>query len=130
MAVMSFREANHVLWRGVRPAHDGTQIIEYKYANNNTQVLYTVPAGEVFYLCGFVIAAFTTAVEGYIGLAIYDAVPAQYRVLQYGIGGADTYREITKSYWPPLEIPATYSLRNVSGAATVHIYTNIHGWVE
>jgi len=75
MALMKFREPNQVRRVGVRPAHDGTQVLERGSADNATVVLYTVPAGKVFYLCHAWLNVQGVA-AGSVYLAIYDGVPA------------------------------------------------------
>lgn len=130
MAMMKFREPNHVLWRGVRPAHDGTQVLEDGEANNSTVILYTVGAGKTFYLCGYSLGIYATAALNSSALGVYNAVPALVTVLHRVRTAVDFPLHITKSYWPPIEIRATYSVRLWSAIVTLFVRGCIHGWVE
>lgn len=130
MAFMEFREPNQVKWVGVRPGHNGEQVLEYAIAQNSTPILYTVPAGKVFYLCGYSLNTWDTVGVATLRLVIYDDTPAAWKYLQYLISSANSGQSITKSYWPPLEIPSGYSVRLESAVATATVRGSIHGWVE
>lgn len=130
MAFMKFREPNHVLWRGVRPAHDGEQVYVDKAIVDGTAVLYTVAAGKIFYLCSWTASGYFVAPGGHGILSVYDAVPAEdFRItilrtaLTFG-------HQLSGNFWPPLEVPATYSIRIFASNANVTMYGSIHGWVE
>jgi len=130
MALMKFREPNQVRRVGVRPAHDGTQVLERGSADNATVVLYTVPAGKVFYLCHAWLNVQGVA-AGSVYLAIYDGVPAVWRLLYTTAVPINTFYTVGEgNYYPPIEIPTTYSLRINSVGANCTARGLIHGWVE
>jgi len=130
MALMSFREANQMLWRGVRPAHNGTQVIAQKAADNLTATIYTVGVGETLYLCsatmGFVAIAAGQAIVQLINAAPVWTVYAFYDVILAGSEG----RTQTRSYWPPVEMSAGSTITVQSVGAGLNLRASIHGWVE
>ena len=122
----TFREPNMVKWIGVRPGHEGTQVIEYNKAQGNTQILYTVPADKLFMLFGVVYNVYCTAASAG-RLAIFNAVPAITKILFEHNAFANISSLATKSYEIPIELPETYSLRIVSDAATYVLNCTIDG---
>ena len=130
MSDMMFREPNQIKWLGTRPGHNGTQVLEDNTVNNGTVVLYTVAAGEIFYWCGWNINVRAPAYASNTYLEVYDDVPALWKEIQRGGTGANQVNLLSKSYWPPLEIPAGYSVRIRSTIAGHAINASIHGWVE
>ena len=122
------REPNKVKWVGVRPGHNGEQIHKSGRANNDTVILYTVPADKILLLFNWGISTFWTALNTYVSLGIYDAVPAiettLVDILMQVIG--DTY-DREASYDMPIELPEDYSLRLVSGAIGCYISGYVHG---
>lgn len=130
MALMSFREGDKVRSVGVRPYHWGEQVLEYGEANNNTVIIYTVPADKVLYLLMFGIWNFGS-VNGNAYLRVYDATPAIWRVFGRAYNRASVSEALRYvSCNPPVEIPSSYSLRVTSDAAGVVAGSVIHGWVE
>lgn len=130
MSLMHFREPNQVKWMGVRPGHNGEQVLAYDTVINGAQVVYTVPAGKVFFLCEANLLSISN-VTGKIALTIYDAAPALLLTLG-GISmivaqsqGTDHY-----TYWPPIELPAGYSIRVESNIAGLEARSSIFGWIE
>jgi len=130
MALMEFREPNQVKWVGSRPGHNGTQILSYESATNGTGVIYTVPAGYTFFLCGIYGLLVAGANPGLGGVFSYDAVPAiDIRLLMlYAAANEIEHRHMT--YWPPVEIEAGYSLRSYSSAVGLMMRGTINGWIE
>lgn len=126
---MNFREPNQVKRVGTRPGHDGEQVLEYADVGAvGTTVLYTVPGGQVFYLCDWGIFSYAGVAGGYVYLEIYDATPAVWKMIGRQVNASHVglhYQGLTF----PIEIPATYSVRfRQSGANPGFCY--IHGWVE
>lgn len=130
MALMKFREPNQVLWQGVRPAHDGTQVLKRALASNNIAIVYTVPAASTFYLCH--------AVIGYSGMAaglatseIQNAVPAREINIFYDMMLAAS-EGVTKHafFWPPIEMLTGWRVTVSSNAVGLDVHLNIFGWVE
>jgi len=130
MAYMGFREPNQVKWVGSRPAHNGEQVFTQIYAESETAIVYTVPAGKVLYLISVEL--------GYRGIAagrsiirVRDAtdvtvVDMLYDYLQDGSKGDAK----TRYFYPPLEIPAAYDIVIISTVAGLLIQGSIFGWVE
>ena len=130
MALMNYREANQVLWRGVRPAHNGTQIVKYIFACNNVTIIHTVSAGTTFHLCSFGLGVHTVA-AGTINVAVRNAAD----VFQYYLAMAEIVAGVTTmpfqgTFWPPLEIPAGYDLVVQSNAVVLTVMGMCFGWEE
>ena len=126
----SWRESNRLRWVGVRPAHEGTQVVGRGGGENSEVICYTVPAGYVFFLCG-IIPTFSTSTSGRYGeVRVYSDVPAlAYRlfgILAYGL----TEVCAPMSYYPPLELPAGYTLRTFSSGLASECYCAYNGWIE
>lgn len=130
MALMDFREPNQVKWVGMRPGHNGTQVALTGMANNNTVVVYTVPAGQTLYLCTVTLTSnFGAAGSGWAWLETAGAV------FVYGFSGVlntagSGALGSTAQFWPPMEVPTGYVIKVISGAAGLLIYASIYGWVE
>lgn len=130
MALMKWRELNQVKWVGVRPGHNGTQVLKENYVSNATLVLHTVTAGKTLYLCS-AYASYYISATGIIGRLFVRDV-ADFTVYSFSIcnSGALGQMESTPSYNPPIEIPAGYDICLISGAASMVIRAGIHGWEE
>ena len=130
MARMGWREANRARWVGIRPAHEGEQVVARSSHENSTVVLYTVPAGRTLYLCGANLGVRATA-AGYVLISIYTDLGAVYwEFLYYGFpaaGGAGSY---VFPFSPPLELPSGYTVKDVSSAPGLWTVGAIWGWVE
>jgi len=130
MALMKFREQNQVRWQGVRPAHDGTQRVGDATATAAAAQVLLVGAGKIFYLCTAMMG-FSAIAAGWCDLAVNTAIPALWhRLLVDYVAAAAS--GITKSitFWPPLEIPAGYTIDVASGAAGLTVYGAVFGWEE
>lgn len=130
MALMKFREPNEMLWVGIRPGHRGTQVLEWKLADNATEIVYTVPAGKVFYLTFFSWYS-SRNINAWGAVAVWDTTPAEWRRLirMSGFTGeAGNAGAVSLSF--PIEIPAAYSIRVKSSAAGFSAGCTVHGWVE
>jgi len=130
MALMSFREPNQVKWVGMRPAHRGTQVIVRAGGLGAEFIVYTVPAGKTFYLCGLLVGFSTTAVATWGTVRVRNDLD----VVQYALAGllmdAVGQNIVAHSYWPPLEIPALWDVTVLSSAVTLECMVAINGWVE
>ena len=120
------REPNQVKWIGVRPGHNGEQIIEFNTATNATVIIYTVPADKILLLNGFNSNIWSSA-NGTCYLQWWDAVPALYRNLASQQALASSAYSTKNDYMMPLELDAGHSLRIVSPAATLIIKSTIWG---
>jgi hypothetical protein len=127
---MEFREPNEVLWRGIRPAHKGTQVAASAVANNDTQIIYTVNANKTLFLVYANIDAIgAAAANAYV--AVRDAADA----IQYYIffpRFTVTQAVYTNNFAPsiPLEIPEDYDIVVNTGNAAVFARSFIFGWEE
>ena len=130
MALMSFREANQVLWRGVRPAHNGTQVIyDINTAVIAEHVLFTSGAGIYHFICNCWIAS-TDNLAQELTIRVYNDAPAIIGSLYYGRSSVG-YKGINQnlSFWPPFEFSPGFSLRvNVSAATWCSF--GCSGWSE
>jgi len=130
MSAMSYREDNKVLWRGVRPAHNGTQILESTVATNETVVLYTVSAGMTFNLCYYYLFL-EKGIDGYGQLLITDELDVtKFRVGRLysfpdNIGNVDS-----QAFYFPIEIKEGWKFKVTSSVALLEVWCGIHGFEE
>ena len=130
MSDMHFREPNQVKWMGTRPGHNGVQVLASGPATDATVIIYTVPAGQRFYLCGWQMINWGTVYGDGAFLYIYTAVPAIHRELARGINAVQIPLVICRDLVYPIEIAANYSVRLFSNAATCIANVDINGWTE
>jgi len=130
MALMSFREANQVLWRGVRPAHNGTQVSEVDDATDATVNMYTVPDNFTFFLCSMN-CTLSAIAAGLVFMNIYDDGGGLfYYGIQHTMLAGDSGLDKQFTFWLPMELPEKYQVRIHSGAAGLTIRASVFGWVE
>ena len=130
MALMKFREENHVKRVGVRPAHDGTQVLASDQAQNGQKTIYTVPAGKVFYLCSWGLG-YQLIVAGRGILRVVNDVPATVASLIYDVFTAPIEAKTTMgTAWPPIEMSAGWSIVVISNAAGLLVDGWCFGWIE
>ena len=125
-----FREPNQVKWVGVRPGHNGEQILEGIIVGAiNFTAIYTVPADKMFFMTYAALSNILN-IGGNAYLCIYDDTPAIWRVL-FGFlnilnvpapGPVATFN-------PPIELAAGYSIR-VYQSALIGAIASVHGWVS
>ena len=130
MAKMLHREDNLLKWVGVRPAHNGEQVIEnLKIVTGGWLSVYTVPTGKTFFLTYLNISQGADATLQVI-VGIYNDVPVIYRHIGagYGIVG-NTLINYISNFNPPIEIPGDYSIWRWNSVASISSVI-IHGWVE
>lgn len=132
MAVMSYREANHMLWRGVRPAHDGTQIIELNaQVGVGNSIVYTIGAGVNLYLTYLELTSRCSAAAPCgCWLGAYTAAPALWKYLLYQYYDLAGQQSIFSGLFYPVEIPASHTIRVESNHANLDVRAVIHGWIE
>jgi len=130
MALMHFREENQVKWVGTRPGHNGTQIVSRAGSVGALVPVYTVLAGDTFYLT-FACLSFNAVGAVAAHLSIYNAVPALTMELARHVSpGALNNPAVSQNYWPPIELPAGWSVQIFSNAPGVTAIGTVHGWVE
>ena len=130
MALMKFREANQVLWRGVRPGHNGTQVSADKDVTNAIAIIHTVTAGTTFHLCTLCFSRDSNiAGVGYLFYRDAADLNPVYFFAQVGIINVPT-AVAPLYFWPPLELPAGYDVcvRAVGAGLIVRGY--VFGWEE
>ena len=128
--VMEFREPNELRWYGSRPAHKGTQILKENDAENETTIVHTVTTGKVLYLCSMILGYYAIA-AGYAYGRIRDdsdetVTTVFIDTIQAGSDGKGTFA----SFWPPMEIPASYDIIVISSAVGLKPNLTIFGWEE
>ena len=102
------REPNQVKWVGVRPGHNGEQVLIDIDFNAN-QLLYTVAADKLLFIFSWQVTLAANA-AGIATLELRTAVPAVYYHLAYLRGAlADIGPSVSNSLWVPIEVPATYN---------------------
>jgi len=130
MALMKFREANHVLRVGVRPGHDGTQIYYHVLANLiGRTALMPVHASLTRYITYYYMS--TTPNNALNAeLELRNAVPATVWWICYARSRVGYLGQtISGSFWPPLEVPSDWTIDvNLSAAQAVTV--GILGWEE
>jgi len=130
MALMHFREFNQAKWKGVRPAHRGTQVVKDGVAEGALVILWPGSATQVFYLTSWTLGVMIGAAGDWGSLGAYDAVPASwYRIALIRKTALDG-GELAGNFWPPLEIPLNYTVRIETNAAGCFAYASVHGWIE
>jgi len=130
MALMEFREPNQAKWQGTRPGHNGDQVLETG-ANNAVAVnlVYTVAPGAVLFLTHIGVGAVQGGAN-ILTVHIYDNTPVSVESLMYcTINPTISNSYFSDRYWPPIEIPADYSIRVEATVALWYSWV-IHGWAE
>jgi len=130
MSAMLYREDNKVLWRGVRPAHNGVQVAKSALATNNTVILHTVTAGKTLFLTTMVYGTDPEAV-GLCQMQVRNVADVvQYTIQNFIPRTTSTSFSGSITFNPPLEIPAGYDIILVSGIAMLDLNCFINGWEE
>ena len=130
MAVAKFREPNRARWVGVRPGHDGEQVMILGAIVNATAIVYTVPAGKMLYLCEWMLADMDNA-TGAMYFSIRNVADVWVRDLAgIRIVVASSWISDHGNAWPPIEVPAGYDLYAYSSGAGLTARCSAHGWIE
>lgn len=130
MSLMSFREYNRAKWIGVRPGHNGIQIV----ANgagvvDETTVIHTVSASKVLYITSWWLSCFASA-AGTANFFINDTDPALfYRICRFEDDGAFCLA-LSGNFWPPLEVSSSYTVSIHSNSADLEAAGGFVGWEE
>lgn len=127
---MTFKETNQVKWVGFRPGHNGSQIMIQAFTANSTNTVYTVPDNKKFFLTHIDIT-YTSTASGAMYIYILDDNnnPIYVPFFMYTIDG-NSWGTEGKSYWPPIELPEDYYIKQFSNNAGVKFYASYHGWLE
>lgn len=125
-----FREPNKARWVGTRPGHNGVQI--YGYLSENTvavHILLAAHATKTTFITHYWIKALDN-VTGTGILSIYDATPAiVWQMFVARTTAAYPGINVANNYWPPLEIPPTYTIR-LELFNAIQMYCGCLGWQE
>jgi len=132
MALMKFREQNQVLWRGVKPAHNGEQVYGWDYQEGiGEDEVYKVTAGKIFFLTYANLATrlnTDSSASGYLVIKTDAAV--HYAYLLYHIYDKAGQLVDSKTFPFPIELPAGYVINIVSTDANLDVFADIFGWEE
>ena len=130
MSDMHFREPNQVKWMGSRPGHNGVQVLEnLEAAVAGHTTIYTVPVGSTLFLAYVHISSQSNS-AAIRGISIYTGGGVLHRWLAGSYDLATYFLQgINEHFWPPIEVPAGYTIRAYSSGAVVYLAT-IHGWAE
>jgi len=130
MALMTYREANQVLWRGVRPAHNGTQNPLLASADNGTVVIGGRTVGLTYYLCSASMG-FAGVLAGIATLYLRSPGPVtEYRIFRSQYVAANNHSTEQATFWPPFEVPDDWDIVLTSSAAGFVVYGHCFGWEE
>jgi len=130
MAAMAFREPNQVKWMGIRPGHNGTQVVALNTATNAEVLLYTVTAGKTLFLVSASVG-WTGGGSGWGIIMIQTAASADWYYPCF-TSGSSNYFASQGNFNPcvPLEVPAGYKCYVKSVGATFRVHGSIFGWEE
>jgi len=108
---------------------DGTQVLQNAGATNNTVAVYTVPAGDIFYLVSWNLSV-TVVATGYVYLAVRNAGAAiQYVCELIKCEAATTIPGRSGMVLPPIELPAGWDIAVLSSAVGLTADASIFGYV-
>ena len=120
------REPNRVKWIGVRPGHEGEQVIKYATATNAVVDIYEVPADKLLLIFGYFLNAYGGAAgEGMLDL--YTAVPAFWKRLFWAGVHVNNDLAVSRNYTIPIEVPAGYFVSVESSIAACVIKAGFDG---
>lgn len=127
---ITYREDNKVKWVGVRPAHNGDQIVGKAInISNETETMYTVPANKILYLTHYWHFTWASA-AGVAQIYIADAVPALYYRLSWMEDDGAFRFGIAGNYDPPLELGEGYTIKIQTNVAGVETAGGFVGWLD
>ena len=120
------REPNMVKWVGIRPGHNGEQVIEFASGANVQTTVYLVPATKLFLWYGWRLTIRGAAIS--TGqLEIWSAVPALKHTIIHIYTQANVAYSAGDRFDPPLELSAGESIRMITLAAGVVMNVGIDG---
>jgi len=127
MASALFREPNRARWLGVRPGHDGSQIVKWDDAVNiETAVLYTVPANRVLLIFEWFVNMRGAATNVSI-FYIRDVLDAMWLRLSYHYFVAVADLSGGCGLYVPIEVPEGYDVCVLNTVASSYTYAQFHG---
>lgn len=130
MAIMKFREPNQVKWQGMRPGHNGTQIIGYKAIINNIADVYVATGVKVAEITYMGLSANSGANAGIATLQLWDDGPAYLNTLMIIQLPVTSFEHLAVGLPYPVELLEDWSVRVYSGAALLDARGCVLGWAE
>ena len=127
---MLHREPNRVKWVGVRPGHEGTQIVKANHTGPGLAIIHTVTAGKTFFLTGVSCYSHAGAAIAIGSVAVRNGADV-YQYALIGLGAPINNRVgAAISLWPPIEIPAGWDVYVDCGGAGSDNSGTVFGWEE
>jgi len=130
MARMGWRENNRAKWVGIRPGHYGTAVDLYESMSNGELIAYIVPAGYVLYISELTFTSRGTAAGAYCNARIKtDADVVLLALIEHSYAAAGQL-STSRTFFPPMEVPAGYTvgIRSTSDKSTGILC--LHGWID
>ena len=127
---LTWAEPNRARWVGIRPGHGGEQVaVSAAATDNQTTIVYTVPASERFFLTDWTLAMYAKASEWNYFYVRDESDVTLYHILRRYYTAA-SQGEVAHTHFVPLEIPAGYDLVVENSGTGCYTYVFIHGWVQ
>ena len=130
MSAMNFREPNQARWLGVRPAHNGEQLVAYNITTNDDRSIYQVPSGKTAYITSMIITATSGSVGGNVQVNYTDSANNLIKRLVNHFFRVTGNIAFSVSFNPPLELINQQRIRAYSNANDATITVFLHGWEE
>lgn len=130
MALMKFREPNMVKWQGVRPGHNGTQVLVSGAVVGAQVLTYQVTLGKTLFLVSTSLQA-RFPVVGWSTLDLAD----DGGIFQYLLEDLELITMVgfiplqAHLYTPPIECPSQWQFFMTSSAG-LNVRGGIFGWEE
>ena len=103
------REPNQVKWIGVRPGHNGEQIL-INIDTAVTAVIYTVPADKLLFIFNYSYSCASNA-AAWAFVQLRNALDVVYYTLGQSASSAGACAPVVSAnLWVPIEVPAGYDL--------------------
>lgn len=132
MALMQFREKNQVNYVGVRPAHDGTQIVKVAWLGGAGNAnIYTVPAGVTLFITYMMLSSRLDVAAA--ATAKIETIPvgeAGLRMIIEHLYDLAGHQITSVAFSFPIEVAATEPITLVNVGAGMDSRGLIHGWIQ
>lgn len=128
MAMTKYRELNMVKWVGVRPGHNGEQIVKSIRKTNGAEIIHTVSDDKILLLFAWTCSVHTdfAVKEGY--LFVRNAADVtQYIIDRHGFRPTQQHDSNGLAHYIPIEIPEKYDICIYAEDANVFVDGWIHG---
>ena len=125
-----FREPNQVLWRGVRPGHNGVPVKASNNVENDTKILKAAAGGLTVFICTIVFSVYGGVGRGYLFERITAGAIQHYIVVQDILTAVGCTMPLTITFDPPYELLDGNEICIQSSAAGCVVRGFLHGWEE